>query len=245
MKVTAYIILILIVFSCKKPEDRACIKSTGELKTVEINVPTFDKLWLGPHMKYVLVQDTVEKVVISGGENLLNFITTNVENNTLVITNENKCNFLRTYKKNITVEIHVKDLIKVEFEGTKELSCQNQLVQNNVLFLIRDGAGEVNLNLLANSLTTIVTHGWGNFKLEGTVNFLKLEVKSNGFGSTYNMDVNDSIYVISTTAENIAVNCDNALMRAEIGSIGDIEYKGFPSFLQLDKYGSGELIDNN
>lgn len=238
-------VLLLSIVSCKKPEDRKCIKGAGDEMELEISVPYFKKLWLGPHIKYVLVQDVEEKVVVKGGKNLLNFITTNVENEQLTITNENKCNFLRSYKKEIQVEIHLRDLIKIEFEGTKELTCANQLIQNDMIVVIRDGAGKVNMNLNANSLSTLVTHGWGNFDLRGEVDYLKLEVNSNGFGTSTNMAVNDSIYVVSKTAEQVNVNASNALMRAEIGGGGDIYYIGTPSFLESNIYGTGELVDNN
>ena len=39
-----------------------------------------------------------------GGENLLNFITTEIIGGKLIIQNTNRCNFLRSYKKVVVVE---------------------------------------------------------------------------------------------------------------------------------------------
>lgn len=245
MKFLYAIVILLVFFSCKKAEDRACVKSAGDEATREIVLPDFNRLFLGPHINYTLVQDTVNKMIVSGGKNLLNFVTSDVSDGLLSIENKNKCNFLRSYKKEINVELHFKNIINVLFEGTKPLVCKNQLQLNDVVFVIRDGAGNVDLDLSANSLSMIVTHGWGNFNLHGQVNYLRLEVRSNGFGDAYDVQVNDSVHVISNTQGLIKVNGNNALMRAELIIDGDVWYIGNPSYLDVQKYGNGELIDKN
>lgn len=239
------IIILLVFFSCKKAENRACVKSAGDEATREIVLPEFNRLFLGPHINYTLVQDTVNKMIVSGGKNLLNFVTSDVSDGLLSIENKNKCNFMRSYKKEINVELHFKNIINVLFEGTKPLVCKNQLQLNDVVFVIRDGAGNVDLDLSANSLSMIVTHGWGNFNLHGQVNYLRMEVRSNGFGDAYDIQVNDSVHVISNTQGLIKVNGNNALMRAELIIDGDVWYIGNPSYLDVQKYGNGELIDKN
>lgn len=237
-------LFIATLFSCKKAEDRACVKSAGDEITVVKSVSTFDQLFLGPHLNFNLVQDTVEKVVITGGKNLLNFVEVQVENGVLTIMNKNKCNFLRSYKKEITVDIHLKNVINITFEGTKPMNCVNQLVATDLTLVMRDGAGHVNMNVNANSLNTVTTHGWCNYTLNGTVNFLNLSIRGNGFGSS-NMVVNDSINVISSTSEDLRILANNVQLRAEISSSGNIGYTGTPSVIFFENYGTGELVDEN
>ena len=245
MRIILPIITILILFACEKSEDRSCFKAVGGETSKEIPLGGFNQLYLGPHLKYVLIQSNEEKVVLYGGENLLNFIETTVEGGKLSIRNKNQCNFLRSYDKVVTVQIYLKDVINVLFEGTHELYCHNTLNLGDLTFVIRDGAGAVDLDLNAQSLHTIVTHGWGNFTLRGQVGYLKLEINSNGFGSTYNMNVSDSLHVISNSSELVKVNADNCSFRAQTISSGDIWYIGVPSFLEFYGYGSGNLIDKN
>jgi hypothetical protein len=235
----------LVLFSCKKAEDRKCWKGVGEEITQERMVDSYDHLFLGPHIEYVLVQDTVEKVILTGGENLLNFISTDVAEGELRITNDNKCNFLRTYKKSVKAEIHLKDLQKIHFEGTKTLTCKNQLNIPYLTVFVRDGAGELNLNVNSISLYTVITHGWGNIKLSGQTSFARMEIKSNGSSDAYSLNVLDSMYVISNTVETVKVNANNILLRSETASAGDIWYIGSPSETEHNQYGTGELIDKN
>jgi Putative auto-transporter adhesin, head GIN domain len=243
-----YLISIAVILSfvaCKKAEDRSCFKSIGNDTTKEIALDSFDKLYMGPHLKYVLVQDTVEKVVLTGGENLLNFVETDVSDGTLSVRNINKCNFLRSYSKLVTVEIHLVDVINITFEGTHEVICRNTINSTYLTLVIRDGAGEFNLDLNANSLNAVVTHGWGNFNISGSVDYLNMNIRSNGFGSTYDLIVKDSINIACSTTEPVKINSDSCQLRAQTLSSGDIWFVGTPEFIEFNTYGTGELLDKN
>lgn len=238
------ICIIIVLASCKKPEDRSCIKGAGDETTITIDLGSFDKMHLGPHLNFNLVQDTVNKVVVTGGKNLVNFVETEIEDGLLTVLNKNKCNFLRSYKKEITVDIHFIDVINITFEGTKPLNCKNTINTTDLAVTLRDGAGKFNLDVNANSLTTLITHGWCNYNLTGNVNYLKLSVRSNGFG-TSNIAVNDSINVIMSSEENIKLFAGGVQLRAEISGGGNVGYTGLPSNIILQRYGSGDLIDEN
>ena len=238
-------ILLVTVFGCKKAEDRRCFKSVGESASKEVVVDKFDKLFLGAHIKFELIQDSEEKVVLKGGKNLLNFITTDVTDGILRIENKNKCNFLRSFSKIVTAEIHLKDIVNIEFEGTEELACLNQLNVGDLAVTIRDGAGKFNMNLNANSLHFVITHGWGNYALRGQVNYLNMEVRSNGFGTSYGLSVADSVLVKSSSTENLMIHADGCLLRTQTFEAGDIWYKGNPSLIEHHSYGEGQLINKN
>ena len=54
MRVTVtFIAFIFILASCKKAEDRRCFKSVGDETTVEIELDSFNELFLGPHLNFV------------------------------------------------------------------------------------------------------------------------------------------------------------------------------------------------
>ncbi len=236
---------ILLLFSCAKPEDRACVKSAGQDAVLEVLTPQIDQLFLHEHLEYVLVQDTIEKVVLTGGKNLLNFVLIDVNGGLLDISNTNKCNFLRSYKKKVKVEIHFIELINIHFEGTESLTNKDTLQFNWMTFLIRDGAGPVTLNFNANAIYATVSHGWGDFTFNGTVNYANLNVRSNGFCNTYGLKIIDSLTVISNTQGYVKVNANNVKFKSETDLDGDIYYKGIPSLIIFNRYGKGDLIDAN
>ena len=246
MRYTLAIIAACIVFtSCKKSEDRRCFKSVGSETTKEIELGSFESMFLGPHLNYVLVQDTVEKIVITGGKNLVNFIGTEIVDGKLSVTNDNKCNFLRTYKKSVTVEIHLVNVSKIEFEGTKPVLCPNPLTTPNLLVVIKNGAGEFNLKLDNDEFKMKISNGWGNMSISGVTKYAKMEVTSNGFFDSYDLTVLDSLHVISKTSGLSKINADNTLLRSETSFPGDIWYIGTPTLIDHTQYGTGELLNKN
>jgi len=245
MKFLLISFLILFV-ACEKQENRACLKTAGDETTIEIAVESFDKLYLKEHMEFVLVQDTVEKIVISGGKNLVNFIDAKVIDGRLEIYNTNRCSFLRSYKKKVKVEIHFIEIINMHYEGTETLINKGMLQLNWFTVLIRDGAGPVKLNFNANTIYTTIAHGWGDFTYTGNVKYANFNVRSNGYCDTYGLKVSDSITVISNTPGISKVNANGAQLRAEIGGSGDIWYKGIPNGTPIIyQYGTGEVISKN
>lgn len=246
MRIQLLVFMVLFLFvRCKKEEDRNCIKSIGEISSKEVSLQNFTQLYMGPHIKYVLVQDSTDKVVIIGGYNLLNGIDVSLDDQILSIENLNKCAFLRTYDEVVQVEIHFTQLTEIEFEGTHEVVCTDTIQAVNLELLIREGAGHFDLKLNANSLNLVVAQGWGNYSVSGNVNFANLRVSGNGFGNSNNLNVTNELVVISNTVGLVELNADQCVLLAEIRSSGSIYYKGTPGQIELNRYGTGELIDKN
>ena len=245
MRILLFTILGLLLIACKKPENRRCVKTAGEDAEIVHMVDSFDKLDIGPNFKVLLVQDTVEKVIVRGGENLINFIQLDVTDGKLTIVNDNTCNFLRSYKHVVEVEIHLINVINIVFKGTKELSCLNQLNLPYLTFVIEEGAGQCNLDLNCYSLYLGSAFGWGNYSVKGQTTFLKIELRDNGFANLYGLQILNSATVISASSERMYINLGGASVQVETSSYGDIWYIGTPTFLEYYQYGEGELIDKN
>lgn len=245
MKYGIFVVLLFSILACKKAEDRRCIKGAGNEVAIERQLDVFSKVFIGPNVHIMFVQDSLNKVVITGGENLVNHIGSEIIDGQLRIENNNRCNFLRSYKHQVNVEIHFTDLTEIYFEGTKPVNCEGQLILNNLIVIIRDGAGEMNLNVDCNNLDLVVTNGWGNFDVDGVTNNLRLDIRNNGFGNTYDLAVSNELNIISNTAGKLEVFADNAILNAQTSSSGDIYYKGIPSNIDYTSLGTGELLDNN
>jgi hypothetical protein len=243
-KLIYFIFISSFLIGCNKPELRSCWKFAGEDTQKEMSLIPFNQLKLTERLQFNLVQDSVEKVILKGGKNLLNFVELENVNGTLIVRNKNKCNFLRSYKKKIMVEIHFKELINIEYEGTEDLTNEGTLQFDWLTFLIRDGSGSVKLNFNAQALNAQISHGYGDFTFTGKVNQANLSIRSNGFCDTYGLQVMDSITVISNTQGMVMVNADGAKLKAQIDTDGSsIYYKGTPLSVVFNQYGNGSLID--
>ena len=244
MKTTQFIISSIIFFlflSCKKVENRVCIKSVGAEQVKEIDLPFFNKLQLYERIKFELVQDSINKVIIKGGKNLLSQIDVRISEDTLFIKNNNRCNFLRDYNKTVKAEIHFKELILLKYFGTELLTNKGVLNLPWFILSIISSSATVDLNLNSNIIYAS-SGNYGDFNLSGKTNVAFLDINNNGFCNTSNLFVKDSINVSSRTMGIMKVNADNTLLNVEIKNGGDVFYKGTPSTIILKKTGKGELI---
>lgn len=245
MKYGWLIIILFGLLACKKAEDRRCVKSAGETTTLTVQTADFDRIFVGPNMNIILVQDSLNEMRITAGKNLVNFISSDVEDGVLRIENENRCNFLRSYKHEVTVELHFTSLSEINFEGTKPLSCNGTISGNSLSVFVRDGAGLVDLDVDYNNVNFTVTNGWGNFDISGNTNNLYMNIRNNGFGTTYDLNVANELNVISNTAGLLKLNTSAADCRVQIQSVGDIWYIGNPNSLDFTALGEGMLINKN
>jgi hypothetical protein len=243
MKVAiGFIFLIITLISCKKEEDRICLKSSGNLDSLVLFTDSFNKLFLHEHLVFELVQDSIDKVVITGGENLIQHVAVTVTDGTLDIVNRNKCSFLRSYNKKIKVRIHFKSLINMHLEITEPMSNIGKMKFDWLTFLLKDGSGSVNLQFDAQAIFATISHGWGDFTFTGSTRYANLNMRSNGYCNLYGMNVADSVTIISNTQGSVKISANGIKLKAQTLSDGNIYYKGIPSSIQFDRFANGELI---
>lgn len=245
MRSSCLVLLVLLVFSCKKPEDRSCFKFLGSETTKEIPLASFDRLDLREHVAYVLIQDSLDKVVLKGGKNLLNLIEVKTDNGVVIIENKNRCGFLRNAKKVVVAEIHFTKLINVRFVGTESLTNLGTINTDYFTFYSRDGAGDVTLDLNAIQINAEANHGWCNFTFTGTTQTARICAKSNSYCDVTGLTVTDSIYVASETVGDIKINATNLIIHGYITQSGNILYKGTPLGQNVLLNGTGQVWSIN
>lgn len=243
MKIGVVLLGLVFLVSCKKPENRSCFKSWGTETTREINLPAFHSLYLKEHMEFILIQDSLNKVVVLAGENMVNLIKAEVsDDGVLSISNKNKCRFLRNKKKVVQVEIHFTSLEEIHFEGTEPMSNKGVISFNAINLVIRDGAGSVNLNLNANNIEADVTAGNGDYTLNGTAHHAKISAQGTSYCDVTGLIVQDSIEVISSTVGPMKVNANGIKMYGYQKSSGNIYYSGTPQNIQVLQTGTGKIL---
>ncbi len=246
MKLVILFFVGIMILACKKKEDRSCWKVAGEPTSKIVELDHFYSLFLGPHLEYTLIQDTVEYMELLGAENLLNHVTATLEGDKLTINNTNKCNFLRSYKKkDIHVKLHFIAINNIEFQGTQPLRSEGVLNIPYFTFLIMDGAGPVDLTINSDAISGTVGHGYGDFTLHGNTKYANFSVNSNGYCDTRDLVIADSIDIISNTSVLSRFNVQNVQTRIEIKNTGNVEYFGLPSSLEIVRFGTGEVLDGN
>ena len=243
MEVTKIILSLFVVasvFSCQKAEDRRCFKSTGEQSELQV-IPEspIDSLFLNDNLTYLLVPDVEEYVSIQGGENVIPFVSIDQSQGRIEIRNSNKCNFLRSFKKDIVVEIHLNQLRYLEYTGGGSIHSSDTLNAPDFRLRIIGGGGPVDLTLASGYIEAVVTEGYGDFTLRGTTLGAFFLCQTNSFCNTNDLVVSGDLFVNSNTGADMYVNAAGAQLNAKIMRKGNIFYKGTPSQLSTTICGEG------
>ncbi len=241
-KLLVFGLIVLLFSNCKKTNERTCWKSAGEQTTKIIPVTAFEKLELYEHIKYTLIQDSLDFIEIKAGKNIIDLIDISSINSILRIENLNRCNFLGYQKRKVAVEIHIRNLKEIYFKGTDSLVNIGILNLNNLNVEIEDGAGSIDFHLNANRLNFYIPHGWGDFKVKGFTKFFKVNIDGSGYFDTQKLQVQDSISVFSISPILSKINADNCKMKVELNGEGDLWYYGNPTILLKNEYNSGRVI---
>lgn len=237
------VFLVLTFVSCKKAEDRTCMKFNG--KDIEKTIPVDDflRLRVGAYLDFVLVQDTVCYVKLIGGEKVLNLVDIKSHSNTLELLNKNKCRFLRNKKKVITAEIHFKQLEDIFFEGSGTMSNVGQLNLPYLTIALNEASGTINLNLESEIINISAEPSWANYILKGHTKHLNMTVKGNSYADVLEMTIDSLLTVKSRSSADVYINVESTgFFKCETWGDGNVYYSGTPAYIEWNNYGVGELL---
>lgn len=238
-KYFTYLIVIAFFISCKKENMGDCFKSTGPIKTETRSISPFTKIITNDNINLFIKQGPNLVLEVSGGENLLEFIKTKVVLNTLNISNQNKCNWVRSFKKEINITITLPELNEIEYYGSGDITFLNQFKTDEFYLNMFNASGKADLNLNGSLIELKIHTGPSDIKATGITDNIVLYNNGNGILDADNLQAKDALAITANTGE-LKVNATD-FIKAEIRSRGDIILNGDPE-IELSNTGSGELI---
>jgi len=128
MRKMFYILLVVVCYACG--DDNRCLKSLGDIASLEKqSEKPFSKLYVEDRIKVTIIQDSMQagKLVLRGPENLLTSIGLSVSEDELRLTNNNTCNFLRSFEYSVAVDVYVNNLTRIGVESIAEVNCKDTL----------------------------------------------------------------------------------------------------------------------
>jgi hypothetical protein len=234
--------LLILAGSCGKENAFDCFKGNGSEKT-EMRLPgNFDQIQIADNFEVHVYQAPQCKVEVICGKNVIGNIETSVSDGVLTVNNNNKCNFVRGYKRKVKLNIYL-PYIKL-------------LVNDNV------GIATVDENFSQDSISVKVASS-GDLHLNGTYRVIKTSSNSNGdmyiggkasrlyvftTGVNYvwaqELIVADYMFIHTVTMGDCYVNATGCkLLDYNIQKTGNIYYYGTPlSIGNHSDGGTGHLI---
>ncbi len=234
------LLLMLPVFiaSCEKENMCDCMKSTGPIVTERRSLDSFHRIEVRKNVIVTLYQDTVEYVEVEAGSHLIDLVETEVNNGVLLITNLNKCNWVRSYDIEIHARVHLKNIDYIDHYGSEEISSADTL-HIDYLDIRQNNNADIHLLMNANQVLARQMVGGGDIYLSGNSQFCYTFGGSFGYIDARNL-VSNEVQVDHRSTGEIHVHAVSSL-HVYISGKGNVYYRGTP-VISSEITGSGNLI---
>jgi len=235
-----WITLVALFVSCNKENAPDCFQSAGEYKTIERELDDFAFIELNDYIQYEFLQAPYYKVIITSPGNLIPDIETEVNNGKLVIHNRNTCNFVRSFKKKITIRICSPNFTTIQNYSTGDIRSVNVIQSSKFIMENRHAAGVHELEMDADTVDIRTHAGVCDVVLTGRANDVYLFNQGLGIVDARAL-IAPKAYVNNSSVNKVFVNSSDYLF-AVIRSSGSVYYSGSPELIDLDTEGQGQLL---
>lgn len=231
----------LLLVKCSKDDGTGCFKSAGPVSEEVRSLPGFRAIELHDNVELILTQSSGNNPVkVKTGANLLSGIETIVYGSRLIIRNNNWCNWTRNFHIPVQVFVSVGKLDSLEYRGSGNVSCTNQLVNDSIKVDVWEGAGSIHLRLNMEKSFFTIHQGTVDAKLTGDV-WVSF-INSNGLGPVEALGLTSQYtYIHSSSPNHVYLNVQQ-LLSGTIDNIGNIYYSGDPHSISVEEQSTGELI---
>ena len=233
-------IIFLLLASCKKENMCDCLKGTGGEETEIRNISGFAKIKLYNNVDLVIRHGKPYGCKVIAGSHLIDKITTETDGEFLVIRNNNKCNWVRSFQNKYTVEVSLPSLQYIYYAGSGNISSADTI--HETIFSMDGWTCSGSVNLLLNTGTSWLTLHTGTADLKVSGNSGVSYVYNSGSGP---MDCS-KLETGYTYVTNAGTNDLSVWVTKELGARimlqGDIYYLGSPYKIEKDIAGKGSLI---
>lgn len=219
--------LTLLLSSCKKENAFDCFKSNGTEISETRNPGSFSAIRLDSKINLEIRQGAEYTLEVKAGKHVIKNISTRIVSDTLVIDNNNKCNFVRGYKKEVSIIITVPHIRYILNNGVGTIRFSDSYSQDS-LMVKTESSGDIYINGSYNQVRTI-SSGNGDVHLTGSTNTLLVFTTGTNYVWANGMTVKDYAFIETMSLGDCYVNA-TGLQRFDykIYKTGKIFYSGNP-----------------
>lgn len=231
-------ILLLLLMSCSSLEE--CVQRSGNITTIPADVPAFNKIRVNRGIALVIRQGDEQEVSIVTGENLLDDITAEVADSTLILTDHAPCNWRRAYGVT-TVFVTVSELKQISSHSEQKISSEGTLTFPRLhLNAVGNGTSEWHLNI-NNQELFIETNNVSGFYISGATQQLTAAFYD-GNGPLFAQDLTaTNAYIFHRSSNHLRMKVTQSLS-GDIWSTGNVYCTGLPAEINVNQHFTGRLM---
>ncbi len=232
-----FIFLLAAINSCKKP---GCFGEAGKITTVTRPLAAFSQLILNDNIDLVLTQGNNESMTIESPENIQPNISGDISGGILTISNKTDCRWLRKPGEKITVHLQFRDLQKIDYRGSGNISNTDTIKVDALQIETALGAGDIELTVNNRYTGAYIFQESAGITLHGKSETCFTYTNSRGTADLGDLEVKKMVIEYGGLADT-KVNVTDEL-DAIIYYKGNILYKGNPVITRSQYYSSGRVI---
>jgi len=235
--IIALIVLIIVVGIIFGNVQGGQIKLSGEIVKVDREVENFDKIKLEGAGNLFIEQTDEESLIVEADKNLLERISTEVEDDTLVIKYDYKWYewIFNPISKEANYYITLDDITELSISGSSDI--KSEFLESEIFELNIAGSGDVEMNIKVDEINSKVS-GSGRFVLTGTADKQSINIMGSGKYYATELESKEAIVKISGSGK-VKINAEDQLDVSVSGS-GNVFYLGDPKINQSIS-GSGNV----
>jgi hypothetical protein len=239
--IIAAFVIFAFLKSCNDEDVFDCFKNTGEIVVIDVEVGRlFNSIYLYDDIDMIIYPDTVIKLYLEGGENLLPSVGLNFYDSILEIRNFNFCNWVRPFDNKIILHVHLPEFRYFKYNGSGTVQFADTLKQDVFEMDLYKGTGYVYTLMDTKRMRAHLYDGVADVVFRGKTDFLDVWSGFSGVFNSIDLEAN-KVYAQSSTRNHMYIWAVEEI-KVRFWSSGIIYYKGNPTTEVLSNDGGGQLL---
>jgi hypothetical protein len=210
--------------------------------TLSRQLSPFKRVVLDANLDVILRKGSESKVEIFGAKNLLEKVTTDVNDNTLTIDNRNGCNFVRGYKHKLTVIVTSPNYEMATTNSIGTFKTEDTFAQDSMFFYSEDG------DMIIDGTFRVLktgSHGNGNVYFSGTTYDMYVYMNGTNYLYAEKGTITSYIFIEQISLADAYITAPSGgKFDYHILRTGNIYYKGDPALVSGITEKTGTVIKN-
>ena len=210
------------------------VKGNGVLVTNEREIGSFNKIKVSGAVDVYIHHSTEYRVEVTTDENIIEYITTEVQNQELVVKSEAN---LRKFKE-LIVNIYTPSFDRISVSGASDMWIKDRFEMDEVKI---DASGASNISADNLNARSIITHASGATDVTIGGNCESMEVHASGSSDVIAKDLNSKTCRVDASGASDVVVTASGNIKGSLSGSSDLEYYGNPSKVEVKTSGASDV----
>ncbi len=213
----------------------------GDTITETRSIANFTSIDIEGAFEVEFKQMNAQEIIVEAPDNMIDNISTSVENGNLVIEDNNSFNWTRSYNYTLKIYVPICQIRQINIRDQVKISSTDTIVTDTLLIDVYSLLAETDITLNTNHFHLQIRDATGNFIVKGKANSAYLFSEEVGYIFAQDFKC-QKIDVINSSTGDCHVWAEQTL-NASLRSSGDIIYSGNPLNINtIEQSSSGQLL---